>query len=368
MSRTRSHPLPLYLLFAALVALCPRARGYGFHDSQSRGTLVPGYGVESIAQSGSWTSVVDGPLAALANPARIEAEGGRTGITATGGFLTWKEEVHRDTTSSRRTDWLATSMSLGGTFALSGGMDAAVAVGRASDFSYQGDHEMPEDPFEPGATDSLERLEVSGALYEAAAGVSFDGPPGIRLGAGSGLVFGGADYEYRIVAREDPDSLARTESWSWTHARPTGHVGMSYRGSLGRVSAAYISGTSRFTTRLAASAQILAERIGHTLVGFEAELLSPLARNVFVGRYHMQIPLRSSISMLTGMSFRESPDAFRTSLGFSFGCMLNVHDVDVGLCLDWRSKDRQGSSFPGEAADQVYDSGTIVAVEISTLL
>ena len=143
---------------------------------------------------------------------------------------------------------------------------------------------------------------------------------------------------------------------------------MSYRGSLGRVSAAYISGTSRFTTRLAASTQIRAERIGHVLVGFEGELLSPLARNVFVGRYHMQIPLRSSISMLTGMSFRESPDAYRTSLGFSFGCMVKVHDVDVGLCLDWRSQDRQGSSFPSEKADHVYDSGTIVAVEISTLL
>src|SRR6056297_1300145 len=144
MSRTRSYPLPLYLLFAALVALCPRARGYGFHDAQSRGTLVPGYGVESIAQSGSWSTVVDGPLAALANPARIVTEGGRTKITATGGLLTWKEEVHRDTTSNRRTDWLPTSMSLGASFPLSGDIDAAVAVGRASDFEYQGNHEKPE--------------------------------------------------------------------------------------------------------------------------------------------------------------------------------------------------------------------------------
>ncbi len=368
MSRTRDQLLSFILAGFALIVLCPSALGYGFHDSQFRGTLVPGYGVESIAQSGAWTSVVDGALAALANPARISTEGGRTEITATGGLLTWKEEVHRDTTVNKRTDWLPTSMALGGSFAVSGGIDAAVSLGRVSDFSYSGQHEMPEDPFQPGATDSLEELNVSGALYEAAAGISFEGPLGIRLGAGSGLVFGGADYDYSIVAAGEPDSLARNETWSWSQSRPTGHVGMSYQGGLGRVSAAYMSGTSRLSPRLGASAQVLAERIGHTLVGFEAELISPLARNVFLGRYHMEIPLKSSISMFTGMSFREAPDANRTSLGFSFGCMVNVRDVDVGLCLDWRSQDRLGSSFPSEEADHVYDSGTIVALGLSTRL
>jgi hypothetical protein len=368
MSRTRTCQILLSVAAVTLLPLCPVALGYGFHDSQSRGTLVPGFGVESIAQSGAWTTVVDGPLAALANPARIATEGGRTELAATGGYLTWKEEVHRDTTVSKRTDWLPTAMALGGGFAVSRRIDAAVSLGRVSDFDYSGQHEMPEDPFQPGATDSLEELEVSGALYEAAAGLSFDGPLGLRLGAGTGLLFGGADYEYSIVAQGEADSLARTESWSWTHTRPVGHVGMSYRGGIGRISAAYISGTPRFSPRLGASAVVLAERIGHILVGFEGELLSPLARNIFIGRYHMRIPLRRSINMLTGMSFRESPDAHRTSLGFSFGCMVRVDGVNVGLCLDWRSKDRLGSSFPSEQADHVYDSGTIIAAEISTRL
>lgn len=368
MSRTNSRLLTLTLAFAAVLAAASPAAAYGFHDSQEQGTTVPGFGVVSMAQSGAWTTVVKGPLAALANPAMIRTEAGRTELSATGGILTWREEVYLDTTTSKRTDWLPTAMTLGGSFRVTNGVDAALTAGRVSDFSYSGVHEVPEDPFQPGAADSLESLEVQGALYEVALGVGFDGPSGIRLGVGSGLLVGGADYDYSILAEGDPSSQARTESWSWSQTKPVGHVGMTYDGSVGRVSAAYISGSSRYSPRLGASAQVLAERIGHTLVGFEAELVSPLAANEFVGRYHMSIPLRSSIDMLTGMSFRESSDAHRTSLGFSFGCRVDVSDVSVGLALDWQSKDRQGSSFPREKADRVYDSGTIIAAEISTLL
>lgn len=356
-------------VFAALLLLISAsAFGYGFHDSQAQGSTVPGFGVASIAQSGAWTTVVEGPLAALANPAMIRTQGGRTRIAATGGILTWREEVHLDTTTSKRTDWLPTAYTLGGAFRLAEGVDAALAAGRVSDFSYSGRHELPEDPFVPGAVDSLEELVVSGSLYEVALGVGVDGPAGVRLGVGSGLLIGSADYDYSVQAAGDPESLARTESWSWSQTEPIGHVGLNYDGSIGQLSAAYISGSSRYSPRLGVSAMLLAERIGHTLVGFEAELISPLASNEFVGRYHMSIPLRSSIDMLTGMSFRESPNAHRTSLGFSFGCKLDISDVSVGLGLDWQSKDRQGSSFPREQANHVYDSGTIIAAEISTRL
>ena len=368
MSRTRLSTFALLPLLSVLLLHGSQVEGYGFHDSQAHGTYVPGFGVKSIAQSGAWTSVVDGPLAALANPALISAEGGRTELVATAGFLTWKEEVHADTTISKRTDWLPTAYTLGGSFRINADMDGALAVGRVTDFTYAGQHDIPADPLEPGALDSLEKLSVDGAVYEASAGVSFDGPFGIRMGAATGLLFGGADYDYKIVASREPDSLARTESWSWTHTRPVGHLGMTYRGSLGSLSAAYISGSHRYSPRLGLSARVIAERIGHVLVGFEAEVVSPLARNWFIGRYHMQIPLRSTISLLTGMTFNESAEAHKPSLGFSFGCTVDVDDVNVGLCLDWRSKDRQGSGFPSEQADHVYDAGTIIALEISTRL
>jgi len=357
-----NRPRRLGLVLLLLSAVAVPVSGYGFHDALGSGNAIECINLRSGALASSRVFGASGPSALFLNPAALSGiEGFMTGVSAS--TVTWGEVVVDTTSRTKRAgrglNALTGAMALriSPSFVLAGG------VARVSDNQYDGTHYLPNDPTEPDI-DRVEILSVSGGLWEALGGASFEISDHAVAGASAGLRFGGADYAYTFDESFTP-FVDSTSEWEWSEQEPCWHLGFVLDDGILGVGTAYTSGTDHYSDRIAAAGRALAEHLGNSTIGFEIEVISPFDANDFIGKLSVSTPLRPEIDLLTGVGFYDGEEMERTGMAYSLGGNYRLGSLLFETAVFYSGRARKSTSFPSEYSDSVEDNWTVFSIGAS---
>ena len=350
------------ILLLVLLGLTVPVMGYGFHDALFEGNSIEAVSTRSAALAASKVFGAEGPTALFINPAALcGIESFR--ISLSGSMVTWGEVVVDSTSQTKRagtgvnaaTGALALRVSPG--FVLSGG------VARVADNQYDGTHFLPNDPTEPDI-DRVEILNASGGIWEALGGVAVDISENMKAGVSAGLRFGRTDFLYSFDQSYTPETDSTSE-WTWEKKEFCYHAGfMVDDGEMG-IGFAYTSSSEHYPGRIAGGARVLAEHLGNSTIGFEAEVISPFDENSFFGKLTVQMPLREDMNIMTGVGFYDGANMERTGMAFSLGGNIRFDQILLETAVFYSGRSRRSTSFPQEYSDNVEDNWTVFSLGAS---
>jgi len=341
---------PYPLLLAALI-LSGVAFGFGYNDSFTNGTPIPGITARTASIGGLVSQPTMTPAGLFMNPAELGLLQGLT-ISLDSGMLRWTETVFDMLGANRGGQILGTAT---GALALrTGPLVIGAGAAKVADFDYAGTHNTY-NPYS-GNLDSVEVAYVSGSQWEYLSGASLMLFRGVFGGFSAGVRTISADYDY-FLSDKTFGGTDSTAQWTLSGNEFCWHAGLVTVSDLASAGVSYSSGSEHHYSSLAFGGSIVSPHINNTRTGFEAEIVRPFFRNDFTGKLFIESPLTEQFDIRTAVTFNESYQSSRTSLGFSLGGGYQFGDdleVSVGCLLSSRS--RSGGAFAGEDADKIEDS------------
>jgi hypothetical protein len=341
-----------YLLFS-LLAAAGVCFGFGYHDSMTNGSPIPGLSPLSLALGSVKAVGVSEAASIFTNPAQTSFSG--ASLQVVGAFSVWKEKVlQSDIEKSVRTLTSANNFT-GAVIYPVYGITLGAGAARVAEFSYVGTHTVFNDPSKPPVGTAI--LEASGGQWEMLGSVSTVVTGSLAAGFSGGVRTAGADYTYQFNSQSPvvPDS---SRQWSFDEREFAWHAGLAWQGDLFSSGFSYSSGTSRMEDVLALGGSAFAAHLRNITVGFEAELASPADQNRFKGKLFIHMPLRAELNAHTSVSFDDQRVANRAGFGFGLGFDLELGGLNLASGVLTRFTARKNTAFPDEESDRVDDSIT----------
>jgi hypothetical protein len=361
MHSTRFTLLPCLLAFLSIPCTC---LANGYYDVLAGGVPVEDFGALSSSMCGSRATYNWDALAVINNPAGLAGLTGPT-TTASWGFGTWREVYEFGSDRKMNSDPMQGTRCIAAAVPVSPWLVAGTGFAVVADGDYSGTHYL-NNPFLASGTGMVEFLESSGCQYEALAGLGCRLGEQISAGVSSGLRFGGVDYDYMLYDATfgTIDSVA---SWSTDISEMALRGGAILTGSIGAIGASYVSAGEDYPSRLSAGARVVAPHLANSTVGFEADITSPLARNLFTGKFICSYPISGDMGMNVGVSFGDYTSELGKGMGFSVGGFGTFGRTRIDIGLHWMDRVRDGAAFEGESSSEVEDSSTLVSLGLTLL-
>lgn len=335
----------------AVVFLSGVVFGFGYNDSFTNGTPIPGITARTASTGGLRSLPTFTPAGLFMNPAELGLLDGLT-LSLDSGMLRWTETVYDMLGANRGGQILGAST--GALAVRTGPVVLGAGVAKVADFDYAGTHNTY-NPYS-GNLDSVEVAYVSGSQWEYLSGASFRLFHGVFGGVSAGVRTISADYDY-FLSDKTFGGTDSTAQWSLSGHEFCWHAGLVASSDLATAGISYSSGTENFYPSLALGGSVVSPHINNTRTGFEAEIVRPFFRNDFTGKLFIESPLTSRFDIRTAVTFNESYQSSRTSLGFSLGGGYRFgDDLDVSIGCLLSSRSRSGAAFSGEDADKIEDS------------
>lgn len=335
----------------AVVFVSGAVFGFGYNDSFTNGTPIPGMTARTASIGGLRSQPTMSPAGLFMNPAELGLLDGLN-LSIDSGMLRWTETVFDMIGANRGGQILGAAT---GAFSMrTGPVVLGAGVAKVADFDYAGTHNSY-NPYS-GNLDSVEVAYVSGSQWEYLSGASTRLFGGVFGGVSAGVRTIRAEYDY-FLSDKTFGGTDSTAQWALSGNEFCWHAGLVTLSDLASAGISYSSGTENHYPSLAFGGSILSPHINNTRTGFEAEIIRPFFRNDFTGKLFIESPLTSRFDIRTAVTFNESYQSSRTSLGFSLGGGYRFGDdldVSVGCLLSSRS--RSGGAFPGEDAEKIDDS------------
>lgn len=353
-----------FIITSAVIAiLVSQAFGFGYYDSITKGTIVPGLTPSSTALGSLRALGITEAASIFLNPAQTAALS--ADIQLAGSTIQWSERVIQSDVEKT----VRTLMTIdNGTAAVvypAGPVVIGAGIAKIGEFGYEGSHTVYDDPENPELGVAV--LYADGSQWETLIGVSTMIKGSLSAGISGGFRTVNADYRYEFNSHRFliPDSSAL---WSVEDQEFSWHAGLAMGGEIFKSGVSYSSETDYMDDIIAFGASAVAPHLNNTLVGFEAQISSPLDHNRFMGNMFFQMPLTETLNALTSVSFDDNRVANRAGLGFGLGFDLRINRFTVGGGLLSRFKSRKNTAFPNEQSDRVDDSSTSFSIGVSCLL
>lgn len=352
--------LTLYAVCFSILA--SQAIGFGYDDSITKGSILPCLS-PSITALGSIRALgIPEPASIFMNPAQTSKL--TSSVQIAGSSIQWSERViHSDIDKTVRTlntfdNGTAVFVFPAGSVVLGGG------IAKVGEFGYEGSHTVYNDPDQPELGVAV--LYADGSQWEALGSISTVVTGPLSAGFSGGVRMVKADYQYEFNSHQFliPDS---SSAWSVEDNSFAWHAGLALSGEVFNSGVSYSSETDYMDDIIAFGGSALASHLNSITVGFEAEVMSPLDGNRFMGNMFFHIPLTDSFKALSSVSFDDNRQANRAGLGFGLGFELTSNRLVFGGALLNRFKARKNTAFPNEQSDRVDDSSTSFNMGLSYL-
>ena len=353
-----------FTIYSAILAiLATQAFGFGYFDSVTKGSILPGLTPSTTALGSVRAVGVSEAASIFFNPAQtafLSAD-----IQLAGSSIQWAERViQTDLEKTVRTIMTNDNGTAAMVFPL-GSIVLGAGIAKIGEFGYDGSHTVYDDPEDPEL--GLAVLHADGSQWETVASVSTVISGVFSAGISGGVRMVNADYVYEFTSHQFliPDSSA---IWSVEDKAFAWHAGLALNGEMFKSGASYSSETDYMDDVIAFGVSALAPHLKYTTVGFEAEISSPLDGNRFMGNLFVKMPLTDRANILTSVSFDDNRVANRAGLGFGLGFDVQLDRLALGGGLLNRFRARKNTAFPNEQSDRVDDSSTMITLGITYLL
>ena len=349
-----------FAFFLLSTFLISNAYAFGYFDSITKGTIVPGISPSTVALGSLRAVGISEPASIFMNPAQLPLL--NTQVQVAGSSIQWAERVIQSDLEKTVRTYMTNN---NGTAALvfpAGFVVIGAGIAKVGEFGYEGSHTIYDNPDDPELGVAV--LYAKGSQWESLASIStvITGP--LSVGFSGGVRMAKADYRYEFNSRQYliPDSAA---NWSIDETEFAWHGGLALNGEMFKSGISYSSETDYMDDIIAFGASALAPHLKNTTVGFEADIVSPLDNNRFLGNLFVQMPLTESLNILTSVSFDDNRVANRAGLGFGLGIDMSVNRFTIGGGLLSRFKSRRNTAFPNESSDRVDDSANMFTLGVT---
>lgn len=353
-----------FAIFSIVLAIsATQALGFGYYDSITKGTIVPGITPSTTALGSVRALGVTEAASIFFNPAQtafLSAD-----IQLAGSSIQWTERVIQTDIEKTVRTYMTNDNGTAAVVYPLGPFVIGAGIAKIGEFGYEGSHTVYDDPSDPELGVAV--LYASGSQWETLGSISAAVTDQFSVGFSGGLRTVDAEYHYEFNSHQFllPDSTAywteEDQAFSW-------HAGAALTGEIFKSGVSYSSKTDYMDDIIAFGASALAPHLKNTTVGFEAQMASPFEDNRFLGNLFFQMPLTETMNALTSVSFDDNRVANRAGLGFGIGFDLRINRFSVGGGLLSRFKARKNTAFPNEQSDRVDDSSTMFSLGVSYLL
>ncbi len=357
----------LFTLFVLLsVLLSSRVQAWGFHDALEYGSPLTCVTPKSTAMGGVWSLPSSGPASIFLNPAELSLID-RTEITVGTGLVQWHSYVHGELGFDHHDSGIAL-----GTFSAAAGtrISDAVSIGagisRISDFGFEGVNKLI-DNIGFGLYDiiAIDILDSHGTLWELNGGVSVELADWLKAGASGGLRFGSGSWTmiHTLTDQSSPDD---TTGGDWEESDLCAHLGFLMPFEFGTFGISGTNSSDRYRSRVAVGFQKDFEILYGSTIGVEFDIQSienePEISGRFFGYMAEMLPNTRSIY---SVGFSRPSNYHKAALSISTGACIDFDRFGIDLAISWKSKSRDGHSFPDEYIAHIDDSGTYYNVGLN---
>lgn len=355
------------ILSFILILLPSSVLSFGYLNSHTSGTPLPGFSARSIGLGGVRSIGLCDGSSMLTNPAGLQRTNGTVFSLSIGPGI--GTETIQDSMGKHDNNWIT----FGNLFAamkiqLDPRLNAGIALGKVSDFSYQGSHYTY--CFMHGhANDLIEirELTVNGGLYESVAGLSFSACDWINLGLSAGLRFGGADYDssYSDIENPENDTLI---SWKRDFSDFCWHSGIEIPLENSLLGLSWASKGDDYDARVALGGLLYLNDEKRSALGGEVELGDPGGRNSTYARIFgfacpsRSFELRGSLNFAMP-KFEESETGMITGLSLGTGVILGDVVLDGGFA--WFSCNRDSVYLGSGRPDDLTNSQALISLGVT---
>lgn len=350
------------ICFAVVAVLSTQSFGFGYHDSITKGSIIPGLTPLTVALGSIRALEVAEAAGMFCNPAQTALLSGE--IQFSGSAIQWAERVIQTDIEKMVRTMLTNDNGVACVVIPQGPVVVGAGIAKVGEFGYEGAHTVYDNPDESELGVAV--LYADGSQLETLISISAVVGESFSAGFSGGVRMTNADYLYKFNSHKFsiPDSSA---AWSIENNEFAWHAGLATNGEMFKSAISYSSRTEYMNDIIAFGASALAPHLNNITVGFEAQVASPFNDNNFMGNLFFRIPFASNMSALTSVSFDDSRVANRAGLGFGMGVDYRVKNFDISCGFLSRFKARKNTAFPGEYSDRVDDASTMISFGVSYL-
>lgn len=355
------------ILSCTLVLLASSALSFGYLNSHTSGSPLPGFTARSTGFGGVRSIGLGDGSSILTNPAGLHRTAGTLFSLSIGPGI--GNETISDSLGKHLNNWIT----LGTVFAsmkfqLDSQLNAGIAVAKVSDFSYLGTHYTYD--FQPGHEDDLSEireLTVTGGLYESVAGLSFSPSDWINLGLSAGFRFGSVSYDssYTDIDAHENDTLI---TWKRDFSEFCWHCGIEIPLNNALIGLSWASGGDAYDARLAIGGLLYLDDEKNSAMGGEVELGDPGEKNSIYGRVFGFAFPSNSFELRGSLNFA-MPEYEETEtsmiMGVSLGTGIYLGDIILDGGLAWYSCSRDSVFLGTGRPYDISDSHALISFGIT---
>ncbi len=347
-----------------LITCSSKILAFGYHDALTNGTVLGGFSPYTVALGTVRAVGASEPASIFTNPAQLSTH--PFSIQLSGSSISWAERVIVSDIDKTLRTLVTFDNGMGAVvYPLGEGITVGAGLAKVGEYGYDGMAFLFDDVYEDSIGVAL--LVSSGEQIEAMGSFSFvvSDPLSAGISLGMRRVSTESDYQFESFRITLPDSSAFTirenSEFAW-------HAGLALNGDLFKSGLSYSSETEDMEDIIAFGGSAYAEHIKKITMGFEAEITSPFDKNQFLGKLFLTMPLTKSLESLVSVSFDDNRIANRAGFGFGMGFSGRVGRYTIGGGILNRFRARRNTNFPGEFANRVDDSYTILNLGVSYLI
>lgn len=337
---------------------------FGYYDTFAKGTVLGGFSPYTVACGTVRAVGAAEPACIFTNPAQISTHPFM--VQLSGSSISWAERVIiNDVNKTLRTLLTYDNGLAAVVYPVGGGITVGAGLAKIAEYGYDGMAFISGSSYED--TIGVTLLKSSGEQIEAMGSFSavVSDPLSVGFSIGMRRISTEFDYQYDSFEVQIPDSSLVSSRIS---SELAWHAGLALNGELFKSGLSYSSETEDMEDIIAFGGSAYAEHLKKITMGFEAEITSPFDKNQFLGKLFLSMPLTKSLEALVSVSFDDNRIANRAGFGFGMGFSGHVGRFTIGGGILNRFRARRNTNFPGEYANRVDDSYTIINLGVSYLL
>ncbi len=357
----------MIILSCTLILFASSALCFGYMNSHTSGSPVPGFSARSTALGGVRSIGLGDGSSLLTNPAGLHRTEGKLFSLSIGPGI--GNETISDSLGEHPNNWIT----LGNIFAamkfqLDPKLNAGIAFAKVTDFSYLGNHYTY--VFEQGHESNLteiRELTINGGMYESIAGLSFSASDWISLGLSAGYRFGSVSYDssYTDVVAHENDTLI---TWERDFSELCWHCGIEIPLKSALIGLSWASEGDAYDSRLALGGLLYLDEAKRGAMGGEVELGDPGETNSIYARiFGFAFPsdsfeLKGSVNIC--MPKYEEVES-NMILGFSLGTGIHLDDIILDGGIAWYSSARDSVFLGSGRPDDISDSFALISLGVT---
>ena len=357
----------IMILSCILILLPSSALCFGYLNSHTSGTPLPGFSARSTSFGGVRSIGLGDGSSMLTNPAGLQRTSGTLFSLSIGPGI--GTETIMDSLGQHENNWITfANLFTALKFQLSPKFNAGITLGKVTDFSYEGSYFTYF--FQQGHISSLietRELSVNGGLYESVAGLSFSASDWINLGLSGGLRFGAVNYDSTFTDIENPENDTLI-SWERDFNEFCWHFGFEVPLENSLFGFSWASEGDSYDARMALGGLLYLDDEKQGALGGEVELGDPGGINsTHVRIFGFASPsstfeIRGSVNF-TMPKFEQTESSMITGLSLGTGVHLGNVILDGGFA--WYSCSRDSVYLGVGRPDDLTNSQALISLGVT---